>query len=183
MRMIQANPKLGESMLGSDARMIDVLGVLMGIDIQGFSGDGSSGDLPTSFAKDPAAPPTPQPSTPAPSTSTPKPPTASAPAPAPAQEEDVEMSEEAAAEAKAKAEAEAEKKAGAAAYKARDFTTAQAHFAKAWDLWAKDVTFLTNLSAAYFEMGDYDKAIETCEQAVESGREVSFVSIFAQDHR
>ena len=56
--------------------------------------------------------------------------------------EDVEMEDE---DAKVKKEAEAEKAKGNAAYRARDFGTAAGHFQKAWDLWPKDLTFLTNL--------------------------------------
>lgn len=172
LQMIQANPKLAQSMLGSDPRMIDVLGVLMGIDMQGFAREEGSDDLPTSFAKDPAMQ-TPQPaSRPAASSTPAAKPSASAPPPPPAQDEDVEMTEEDAEDVKAKAEAEAEKNAGAAAYKARDFPTAEAHFKKAWDLWPKDITFLTNLGAVHFEMGDYDTVIATCEKAVDAGREV-----------
>ena len=46
----------------------------------------------------------------------------------------------------AKKEAEAEKKLGADAYKTRDFDNAIAHFQKAWDIYPKDITFLTNLA-------------------------------------
>ena len=60
-------------------------------------------------------------------------------------DEDVEMAEEDQEDAKAKNDAEAEKKLGAAAYKARDFANAASHFQKAWDIWPKDITFLSNL--------------------------------------
>ncbi|KDN68297.1 putative DEAD/DEAH box helicase [Colletotrichum sublineola] len=40
-----------------------------------------------------------------------------------------------------------------------------------WMLY-KDITYLNNLGAAYFEKGDYDKAIEACTKAVEEGREI-----------
>lgn len=48
-------------------------------------------------------------------------------------------------EVKARKGAEAEKKLGSEAYKKRDFEAATAHFSKAWDIWPKDITFLTNL--------------------------------------
>ena len=51
-------------------------------------------------------------------------------------------------EAAAKKQAEEEKKLGAEAYKARDFEKAIIHFQKAWDVYPKDITFLTNLAAA-----------------------------------
>nr|GAT46225.1 activator of Hsp70 and Hsp90 chaperones [Mycena chlorophos] len=142
LNMIQQNPGLADAAM-QDPRMIDVLGALMGIDMQGFT---------------PSSPP------PAASSSKPKPP------PAPAPTEDVEMVEVDDEEAAAKRDAEAAKKAGGEAYKKRDFGEAATQFSKAWDLWPKDITFLTNLSAVYFEQGDYDKAIETCEKAVDEGR-------------
>jgi stress-induced-phosphoprotein 1 len=166
--MIQQNPRLAESALGSDPRMIDVLGALMGIDMQGFSRDEGSEDLPSGFSQ--ASPSAASSSAPPPASKpTPKP----EPTPAPAHiEEDEEMDEDAANEKKAKADAEKEKALGAAAYKARDLAAAEAHFSKAWDLWPKDITFLSNLGAVYFERGAYQEAIDTCEKAVEAGREL-----------
>jgi predicted lipid-binding transport protein (Tim44 family) len=127
----------------SDPRMIDVLGVLMGINLQGFSREEGSDELPPGLSQ--TSPPTsPTPKSPAPAT--PKsPPPAPTPAPAPSAA-DVEMSSpEDEEEAKAKKEAEAEKKAGSDAYRQRDFDAAAKHYQKAWDVWPKDVTFLTNL--------------------------------------
>jgi len=147
--------------------MIDVLGVAMGIDMQGFSREDGSDELPSGFTQaTPSSPPKP-PTPPTPSTSkTP----ARAPAPEP---EDVEMTEEDNEEAKAKAEALAAKAQGAEHYKAQRFTEAAECFSKAWDLWPKDITFLGNLGAAYLEAKEYDRCIETCEKAVEEGRGVS----------
>lgn len=79
--------------------------------------------------------------------------------------------EEAATTKKAKEEAEAEKKLGTENYKKRNFDDAIAHYDKAWEL-HKDITYLTNASAAKFEKGDYQGAIESCEKAVEEGRQV-----------
>ena len=45
------------------------------------------------------------------------------------------------------------------------------HYDKAWNL-HKDITYLTNKSAAQFEKGDFQGAIETCKTAIEEGREV-----------
>jgi stress-induced-phosphoprotein 1 len=81
-------------------------------------------------------------------------------------------SEEEEGEVKAKKEAEAVKKAGSDAYRKRDFGEAAKQFQKAWDIWPKDITFLTNLGATYFEEEQYEKAIETCEKAVEEGRSI-----------
>ncbi|TFY60717.1 hypothetical protein EVG20_g7325 [Dentipellis fragilis] len=170
---IQKNPQLANTALQGDPRMIDVLGVLMGIDMQGFTRPEDSDALkgmntqdmpdilqqPSSPPRRPATPPQPKASTSAP--------------PKPAQE-DVNMTEpeteEDAEEARLKKEAEAEKKIGSEAYKKRDFETASKHFEKAWELWPKDITFLTNLGAVYFEQGEYDKTIEACEKAAEEAR-------------
>lgn len=149
--------------------MIDVLGVAMGIDMQGFSREDGSDELPPGFTQ--ATPPSPPKSAtpPKPSTSTSKaPPRAPAPEP-----EDVEMTGEDADEAKAKADALAAKAQGAEHYKAQRFAEAAEYFSKAWDLWPKDITFLGNLGAAYLEAKEYDKCIEICEKAVEEGRGVS----------
>jgi stress-induced-phosphoprotein 1 len=130
-------------MLGSDPRMIDVLGALMGIDMQGFSRPEGSDELPPGVPGSAASPP-------------PSPPPSAKPAPAASsskvrEPEDVKMAEAEEAEdededAAAKKAAEAEKKLGAEAYKKRDLTAAVTHFSKAWDTWPKDITYLTNLA-------------------------------------
>ena len=125
--------------------MIDVLGALMGIDMQGFSRPEGSDDLPPGVVPGTTPKPTSSPprQVPTPQASSSK----SAPPPEPAKvEEDVEMEEdEDDEEVKARKEAEAEKKSGTEAYKKRDFEAAITHFSKAWDVWPKDITFLTNL--------------------------------------
>ncbi|KAJ3503397.1 hypothetical protein NLJ89_g8453 [Agrocybe chaxingu] len=154
---IQRNPRLADNAL-QDPRMIDVLGALMGIDIQASTRPEGSDDIPEGVEVPPSSPPKPSSSKPTP---------APEPTPAPA-EEDVEMED--AEEAQAKKIAEAAKAAGAAAYKQRNFDEAIEKFQLAWDTWPKDLTFLTNLAAAYFEKSDYDKAIKICEDAVDEGR-------------
>ncbi|KIY71773.1 chaperone [Cylindrobasidium torrendii FP15055 ss-10] len=158
-QMIQQNPKLASQLLsGGDPRMIDVLGALMGVDMQGFSRPEGSDDLPEGYAKaeEPAAPP-------------PAPKKAKTPPPPEPAAEDQDMDDE---DAKAQKEATEAKKIGSEAYKKRDFEAAAAAFSKAWETWPKDITFLTNLAAVQFEQGDYDTAIATCEKAVEEGREM-----------
>lgn len=168
LKLFQQNPALASSALQSDPRMIDVLGVAMGIDMQGFSPDDGFDGLPPGYT-----PPSPRARPPrSPSASTSKTPPAPAPAPAPPapEPEDVEMTDEDAEEAKAKADALAAKAQGAEHYKAQRFSEAAEHFKKAWDLWPKDITFLGNLGAAYLEAKEYDQCIATCELAVEEGR-------------
>jgi stress-induced-phosphoprotein 1 len=70
-----------------------------------------------------------------------------------------------------KVAADAEKTSGNAAYKARNFDAAIAHYQKAWDLY-KDITYLNNLSAAYFEKGEYEQSIIEAQKAVDEGREM-----------
>lgn len=117
--------------------MIDVLGVLMGIDMQGFTRPEGSDELPPEFG--PSSPP----QSPAPTSAPPKPETKSDPAPT--VEEDIQMEEDDEEEAKAKKEAEQAKKAGNEAYKKRDFDEAIKQFEHAWDAWPQDITFLSNL--------------------------------------
>ncbi|KAJ3917708.1 activator of Hsp70 and Hsp90 chaperone [Lentinula edodes] len=154
LQFYQKNPQMLDM---NDPRMIDVLGALMGIDMQGFSRPEGSSEIHTNDNTSPspsatASSPPPKPSPSAPST------------------EDVEMEEIDDEEAKAKKEAEALKKSGSEAYKKRNFEEAAKYFQQAWDVWPKDITFLTNLGAVYFEQGNFDQAIETCEKAVEEGR-------------
>lgn len=126
----------------NDPRMIQVLGVLMGIDMSATTREEGSNDMPPGFGA----------SQPGPSSPPPQPSAKSAAPQAPQHTEDVKMDDpepedEDAKEAKRlKAEAEAEKKKGAEAYKRRDFTVAEEAFKKAWEISPTDITFLTNLA-------------------------------------
>ncbi|BGP44156.1 Hsp90 cochaperone [Rhodotorula kratochvilovae] len=73
-------------------------------------------------------------------------------------------------DAAAHAQADQLKQQGNDAYKKRDFAQARDLYQQAWDTF-QDITYLNNLAAVYFEEGDFDKAIETCEKAVDEGRE------------
>ncbi|KAL0581225.1 Hsp90 cochaperone [Marasmius crinis-equi] len=159
-RMAQQNPSAAGTLF-DDPRMIEAMGVLMGVDLSATTRPEGSGEEPPESPPKPSSPPQPTPSA---SSSTSK--------PAPPPTEDVEMEEVDEEEAKLKKEAEALKKTGTDAYKKREFDEAIKAFQKAWDTWPKDITFLTNLGAAYFEQGDYDKAIEVCQKAVDEGRDI-----------
>jgi len=63
-----------------------------------------------------------------------------------------------------------EKQKGNDAYKKKDFDTAISHYDKAFELNPKEMTFLTNKAAAYFESSRYEQCIAECEKAVEIGR-------------
>jgi len=114
--------------------MIDALGVLMGIDIQAQTRPAGSNEGAPRQRE--VRPPTPPAATTASSAKKPEAESTSA--------QDVEMEEVDDDEAKAKKEAEASKKAGAEAYRNRDFDAAIEHFEKAWESYPKDITFLSN---------------------------------------
>ena len=145
-----------------DPRFLQVMSVLLGIDMS-FGNDAK--ETAANLSKGEAEEDVPMPDRP--SSSKPAEPT-KAPEPEPEPEPE---DEETIAKKKAKEEADAEKQLGTAAYKKRDFDTAIAHYDKAWSL-NKDITYLTNKSAAEFEKGDYQPAISTCEAAISSGREI-----------
>lgn len=163
-QQIQRNPKsldFGELM--GDQRFLSVLGVLMGVDMQmGMPGEAG----PASGATSEPVEEIPQPKRPEPE------PVKKAPEPQPEPEpEPMDEDEESIAKRKAKEEADKEKALGTAEYKKRNFDAAIQHYSKAWET-HKDITYLNNLGAAYFEKGDYDECIKVCTQAVDEGREI-----------
>jgi stress-induced-phosphoprotein 1 len=163
LQRIRQNPQLFSQELG-DPRFLSVLSVLMGVDLsfgdpskmgpQGGEASGSGSkfeedeDVPMPDAQSGGQ---------------------SNRAPEPEPESEVEDAE-AKAMKEAKVKADEEKKLGTESYKKRQFDAAIEHYSKAWEL-HKDITYLTNLGAAYFEKGDYQKSIEACQKAVEEGRE------------
>ncbi|KAI1308444.1 Hsp90 cochaperone [Mortierella claussenii] len=160
-RAIQANPNaLNQHM--QDPRIMSLLMGLMGLDARGPE------DGPSPMDQDPASPPTsstPQsPPTSKPAQSTPK--EESQPAQEEPKEEEMPSEEEL-----NKKEAAKIKDLGNASYKARKFEEALEHYGKAWELDSTNVSILTNKAAVYFEMGNYDECIKTCEEAIEVGRE------------
>ncbi|KAI1149541.1 hypothetical protein F4825DRAFT_49317 [Nemania diffusa] len=163
---LQKNPQNTQELF-SDPRMLQVLGVAMGVDIDTRLPDEAAG-ASSSGAKE-AEEDVEMPdltSSKSPPTSEPTP--AKAPEPEPEPEVD-EVDEEALEKEKAKAEADKEKALGTENYKKRNFDEAIAHYTKAWDLY-KDITYLNNLGAANFEKGDYQACIDACTKAIEEGR-------------
>lgn len=165
LQKLKQNPNsIGEEM--RDPRFLQVMSVLLGIDMSfGNPGD-VTGDGPASGNAKEAEEDVPMPDARPTSNQSEERAKATAPPPEPEPED-----EEAIAKKKAQEEAESEKKLGTENYKKRQFDAAIEHYSKAWEL-HKDITYLTNLSAAKFEKGDYEGAIETCEKAIEEGREV-----------
>jgi stress-induced-phosphoprotein 1 len=159
-QQLKNNPNAMGEMMG-DPRMLQVMGVLLGVDMsfgnpedigKGGAGAEAEEDVEMKDAR------------PAPTQ------TKKAPEPEPEPEAEPE-DEEAIAAKKAKEEADAEKAKGTAAYKKRSFDEAIAHYTKAWET-HKDITYLTNRSAAQFEKGDFEACIADCKAAIEYGREV-----------
>ncbi|KAF7560087.1 hypothetical protein G7046_g4070 [Stylonectria norvegica] len=151
LQSIKNNPNNTQDLF-TDPRMLSVLGVLMGVDMELRDSAPEGQDSPM-----PDAPTEPKRSQPA-----------KAPSPEPELEE---VDDEAAEKKKAKEAADKEKALGTENYKKRNFDEAIAHYSKAWELY-KDITYLNNLGAAYYEKGDYDKCIEACTKAVEEGRDI-----------
>ncbi|KAL2125010.1 hypothetical protein VTJ04DRAFT_1375 [Mycothermus thermophilus] len=162
LQAIQQNPHNMQDLF-SDPRMIQVLGVLMGVDMElRESADGAPSGSGTSQAE-------PQEDVPmkdAPKKEEPK----KEPEPAPEPEPE-ELDEEELAKRKAKEEADKLKALGTENYKKRNFDEAIKYYQQAWDT-HKDIVYLNNLGAAYFEKGDYQACIDACTKAAEEGREL-----------
>lgn len=167
LQRLKQNPSnIGMEM--QDPRILQVMSVLLGIDMSFGAPGEDAGNAPTKGGSVEPEEDTPMPDV-RPSSAEPTQPKK---APEPELEPEPEPEdEEAAAKKKAKEDAEAEKKLGTENYKKRQFDAAIEHYGKAWEL-HKDITYLTNMSAAKFEKGDYEGAIEACQKAIEEGREV-----------
>ncbi|XP_076174844.1 stress-induced phosphoprotein 1 [Ptiloglossa arizonensis] len=64
-----------------------------------------------------------------------------------------------------------EKKLGNKAYKEKNFEEALLHYNKAVELDDKEIIYLLNIAAVYYEQKEYEKCIAQCEKAIEVGRE------------
>ncbi|KAK0547601.1 Hsp90 cochaperone [Tilletia horrida] len=185
LRSVQQNPSDMANAF-SDPRMLSVMGALMGIDLQAFERPEGSTEVPENLSEQkdninaqaratPSFDEVPSSS----STSKAEPARASGSSTqasgsgAKKADEDAmeveEESEETDDSKKAKEEADAEKAKGNALYLKRQFEPAVEHYKKAWEL-HKDITYLNNLGACYFEQGNLDECIKTCTEAVQEGR-------------
>jgi stress-induced-phosphoprotein 1 len=156
---LQTSPQASAEFL-SDPRMIQVLGVLLGIDTH------MGGEAPPGYGQGPGAP---QEDEEMPDL-VPEPPKPAKAAPEP-ESEPADLGEDAAEKKKAKEAAEKEKALGTENYKKRNFDAAITHYGKAWEL-HKDITYLNNLGAVYLEKGEYQNCIDQCIKAVEEGRQI-----------
>lgn len=155
---LKNNPNASQEMF-TDPRMIQVLGVLMGVDMSMMgdedskpSGGESRVEKDEDIIMSDAKPSKPN------KESVPE------PEPEPLDEESIKKAE-------AKAAAEKEKELGTQEYRKHNFDQAIAHYNKAWEL-NKDIIYLNNMGAVYFEKGEYDETIKICEKAIEEGREI-----------
>lgn len=155
---LQQNPKAGMQTMLSDPRMMTIMGVLMGIDLNMFDKDAAQ-QAQAGQSNPTESAPKEEPKKEEPKKEEPKP-AAKEPE---AEPQDVEM------EDSSKADADAAKAEGNALYKQRKFDEAIEKYNKAWEL-HQDITYLNNRAAAEFEKQDYDAAIATCEKAVDEGR-------------
>ncbi|ORX36911.1 chaperone [Kockovaella imperatae] len=155
----------------ADPRMLTVLGVAMGIDIDAMERPEGSHEMPPGMGGSSAGATRSFPSEPPSSSSAPSHPAPEQPKPK-EPEPEPEAMEVDSTEADGKKEAEELKAKGNTAYKARKFDEAIELYQKAWEVYPKDITYLSNLSAVYFEQGDYDKCLETCEKAIEEAHEI-----------
>lgn len=146
--MIQSNPKDNFSQILSDPKLMTIMGVLMGIDIDSFNNLNNEYNQPnfentqSSTFKTDEKPEETKPAEPA---------------------EPVDLNV---------LEANKEKQRGNDLYKQHKFDEAIEAYNKAWEL-NKDVTYLNNIGAAYYEKGDFDAAIDICEKAALEGRELT----------
>ena len=141
---LQRNPQLLNQYM-SDPRMMQVIAVLLGINVEA-----------SSQPQKPEAEPQPE-------------------EPMDEVEEtavEIEQTPEEIEESQRRANAKSEKENGNQFYKKKDFENALSCYSKAWELDDTNITFLTNKAAVLFEQGDFEKCIEICQQAVERGREL-----------
>ncbi|KAH6651591.1 hypothetical protein BKA67DRAFT_571292 [Truncatella angustata] len=163
-QQLQKNPQMTPDLF-SDPRMMQVLGVAMGVDLDMRApGDMPGGASGTKDAEEDVEMPDVRPASSSPA---PK----KAPEPEPESEPEPEHDDDELAKKKAKEEADKEKALGTENYKKRNFDEAIKHYTAAWDL-HKDITYLNNLGAAYYEKGDYQACIEACTKAIDEGREI-----------
>ena len=155
---VQQNPKANAMQFMTDPRMMQIMATLMGIDMDAPPSMGGEQPSSASTSSSNAAQSEPEPET------KPEPMETSKTA------EDTVVSEPEPMET-SKSEADAAKAEGNTLYKQKKFDEAIALYQKAWDL-HKDITYLNNRAAAEYEKGDYDAAIQTCQTAIDEGREM-----------
>ncbi|CEP20227.1 STI1 [Cyberlindnera jadinii] len=156
------NPQSASQDLLTDPRMMTIMATLLGVDLDSDAPMGLNEEGKPSSSSE---------SNPTPTTTSSEPKSGSEPEPKTDKDGDVQVDEEEESkeDASKKQAADEAKLEGNKLYKQRKFDEAIEAYNKAWDLY-KDVTYLNNRAAAEFEKGDYEKTIDTCNEAVEEGR-------------
>merc|ERR1719440_1106801 len=127
-----------------DPRVLNVMGMLMGVNIQ--TPDSMGAEMGGASAPPPKKAPEPEP------------------------EPEVELTEEE-KERKAKKDvADGHKAKGNDAYKAKKFDEAVTHYQAAIDALPDEMTYYNNLAAVLFEQKKFDDCITKCKEAIEVGR-------------
>lgn len=147
LQIAQKNPQ----MLMSDPELMEVLQVMLGIGEEG-----------SPFGNPDTAPPAREPERPKPAEKKPE----------PAPEPEVELSEEEKAIKKVRDDSNAVKEKGNGLYKNKQFEEAIAAYDEAYALDSTNLMVLNNKAAVYIEMGDVDKAIQTCNEVLEKAPSV-----------
>merc|ERR1719440_2570426 len=127
-----------------DPRVLNVMGMLMGVNIQ--TPDSMGAEMGGASAPPPKKAPEPEP------------------------EPEVELTEEEKAAKAKKDAADKHKLKGNEAYKAKKFDEAVTHYEAAIAELPDEMTYYNNLAAVHFEQKKFDTCIETCKKAIETGR-------------
>ena len=162
MKMMQSNPQ----MMMQDPEMMEVLSAIIGGGMGGMGGDDEEGEEGPPYARPSAS--TSSASNATAGSSSYKPASASA-APKKAEDPFEGLTEEEKVVKKRKLEAIACKERGNALYKEKKFDDALAAYDEAFKI-DPNMMFLNNKAAVLIEMGECDKAIALCLEAIEVGK-------------
>mmetsp|Transcript_3252 Transcript_3252/g.5469 ORF Transcript_3252/g.5469 Transcript_3252/m.5469 type:complete len:557 (-) Transcript_3252:445-2115(-) len=127
-----------------DQRILSVMGMLMGVNIQTADSGAAQAAAPPPAKKEPEPEPEPE----------------------------VELTPEEQERKSKKKEADVHKDNGNTAYKSKKFEEAISHYEKAIAILPDEITYYNNLAAVKMEMKDYDGCRETCKKGIEVGRSV-----------
>jgi stress-induced-phosphoprotein 1 len=169
LKLLQTDPNAIGSAMGTDPRMQQALGVILGMP-GGFGGAGGPGG-PAPMEDEGGFPDVPAQKEPEPEPEPEKELTEEEKADK-AEREQIAQEKKAEAEEKAKvrASAEAEKKKGNEFYKKRKFDEALGHYNKAIELDPSHMSVRTNVAAVRFEQKNYDECIKVCQEAIKLGK-------------
>ena len=158
LQLAQKNPQF----LMSDPELMEVLQVILGI-------GGPEDAPPTPFSAADREPPAASSTSNSSSSAKPKE-EKKAPEPEPEPEED--LTEEEREAKKKRSDSNAIKEKGNSLYKAKEFAAAITAYDEAYSTDSTNLMVLNNKAAVYIEMGEVDKAIETCQEVLDKASSV-----------